>query len=242
VAALDGNELRQRLTNAHLLLVFTPELCGGRDPLEVLEAALPHVDLVQVRTKAAAVTSSDAIAADPPAAARATYDWTARVLDLCDAHPDAPPVTVNDRVDVALALRERGCAGVHLGQHDFPPAEARALLGAQPLIGLSTHDQGQVAGADELPVDYLGFGPAYVSSTKGYARGRGPEACWIAANGSTRPLFPIGGITRENAIELENVARAAVSSAVLCAPDPGRAARELRHLLTGDQSSNIASP
>lgn len=217
-------ELRERLGAARLYLVFTPCLCGGRDPLAVLEALLGLVDLVQVRVKTAAA----------PSPAAQAFEWTARALELCAALGDAaPPVLVNDRVDVARALLERGCAGVHLGQADAPPRAARELLGARALIGLSTHDAAQIARAGEEPVDYLGFGPVHATATKGYARGLGSEAAWIAAQATHLPVFPIGGIDLRNAIELEDVGRAAVGAALLAAPDPPRAARELRALLEG---------
>jgi len=175
------------------------------------------------------------------------HDWTLRVLDLVAAHPGLDvPVLVDDRVDVARTLLERGCAGVHLGQDDAPPELARELLGEAPLIGLSTHSPAQVVASLEQPVDYLGFGPIHATSTKGYVRGLGPEAAWVAAQASDRPLFAIGGIDATNAGELEDVGRAAVSSAILAAADPARAARELRELLAPrplrQGSSSSASP
>ena len=74
----------------------------------------------------------------------------------------------------------------------------------------------------------------HATRTKGYEHGLGSECCWIASEASPLPLFPIGGIDRSNAQELARVGRAAVSSAILAAPDPARAARELRALLESD--------
>ena len=216
-----------RLRSARLLLLFSPELCGARDPLAVLEAASSSVDVVQVRPKPRERQPSTLA----PCEARETYAWTARVLDLLAARGGGPVVTVDDRVDVALALASRGCAGVHLGQDDCPPAVARRLLGPEAWIGLSTHDLEQVALAEDEPVDYLGFGPVHATATKGYGRGLGPEAAWIASVGSARPLFAIGGIDATNVADLARVGRVAVGSAILAAADPGAAARELRALL-----------
>lgn len=238
---LDPQFLRERLRDARLLLVFTPELCGGREPLGVLAALAPEVDLVQVRPKPAVDGPDglrggpDRIAAGPPCEARATYEWTRRVLaTLAPLGPARSPlVMVDDRVDVALALLEEGCAGCHVGRDDLPVAAARAQLGPGPLLGLSTHDLGEVARAGELPLDLLGFGPAYASRTKGYGRGLGPELCWVAAEASPLPLFPIGGIGPTNAGELEPVGRAALSSALLAVPDPAAAARAVRAALEG---------
>ena len=225
-ALLTGDAAREHLARARLMLLFSPELCAGRDPLEVLAAALPFVDAVQVRPKPAGAL------APSPAPARETWEWSLRIADLARTPALAPFVLlVDDRADVARALAEHGVAGVHLGQDDLPCAAARAYLGAEALIGVSTHDLSQVAECAELPLDYLGFGPVHATRTKGYARGLGSEACWIAASATELPLFPIGGIELANAQELARVGRAAVTSAILGAEDPARAARELRGLL-----------
>jgi len=226
--------LRERLRRARLHLIFTPDASGGRDSLAALAAAAPFVDIVQVRPKpreadldplgrATALVRSDA---------REVFEWSERVLaTLAPLGERAPLILVNDRVDVALALLARGVAGVHVGQDDTPASVARAALGPDALIGLSTHTLAQVVAAQELPVDYLGFGPIWSTPTKGYARGLGATAAWIACEGSEAPVFPIGGVSVENASELCEVGRAAVSSAILAAEDPAAAARALRAAL-----------
>ncbi len=220
---IPGAELRTRLAQARLMLLFTPELCpAGQDPLDVLARALPHLDAIQVRVKDPELGTTQA---------RASTDWSRRVLALCAEARSDVLVLVNDRPDVAATLASEGLAGVHLGQDDTPPGLARDLLGPDALIGLSTHTAADVTRAEELSVDYLGFGPVHATVTKGYARGLGAEAAWIAARASTLPVFPIGGIDATNASELAEVGRAAVSRAILCAEDPGAAARELRELL-----------
>jgi thiamine-phosphate pyrophosphorylase len=217
-------EARARLAQARLMLLFTPESCAGRDPLAVLASTLDAVDVIQVRPKAHG--------SNAPGAARDTYDWCVKVAALLETHGRSGiPVLVNDRVDVAEALLGRGCAGVHLGQDDCLVGVARRRLGPAPLIGLSTHDAIQVAEAGEEPVDYLGFGPIHGTPTKGYARGLGVEAAWIASAGSSVPVFAIGGIDATNAADLARIGRVAVGSAILSAADPGRAAREIRALL-----------
>jgi thiamine-phosphate diphosphorylase len=219
---------RDRIARARLLLLFTPAACAQRDPLAVLEAVLPWVDVVQVRPKPLGSARRSAA----PCEAREAFEWTVRVLDVVRARPDLEVlVTVDDRVDVARALQERGCAGVHLGQDDCPAGIAREQLGPGALIGLSTHTLHEVAEADELPVDYLGFGPIHATATKGLEAGLGAETAWIATQATDMPIFAIGGITHTNAGELARVGRAAAASAILGAQDPARAARELRALL-----------
>jgi len=228
-------DLRDALSHAKLYLIFSPQLCGERDPLAVLEAALPWVDMIQVRPKPRE-SGQDPLAASAaaPTQARELYDWCRRVLELVGAQQRVIPVIANDRVDVAASLAALGLAGVHLGQDDMPVAEARALLGERALIGLSTHSGTQVVRAQSEALDYLGFGPFRPTATKGYARGLGGEACWIAQQASMWPVFPIGGIDLCSAGELSDVSRAAVGSAILAAADPAAAARTLRELLCDD--------
>jgi thiamine-phosphate pyrophosphorylase len=72
-------------------------------------------------------------------------------------------IIINDRVDIALALAAHG---VHLGQTDMPAPAARQLLGAEAIIGYSTHNLAQVREARELPIDYLAFGPVFPTRSK----------------------------------------------------------------------------
>jgi thiamine-phosphate pyrophosphorylase len=106
---------------------------------------------------------------------------------------------VNDRADIALALK---ADGVHLGQDDLSPAAARRLLGDGSLIGYSTHSLQQLERAARLPVDYVAFGPVFPTRTKenpdpvvGLALLRRARAALDPA----LPLVAIGGVTRENA-------------------------------------------
>ncbi len=107
---------------------------------------------------------------------------------------------INDRSDIALALR---ADGVHLGQDDPPPEAARRLLGEQAIIGYSTHNIEQVREAARLPVDYVALGPIFATATK---ENPDPEVGLNLLGHARRllggiPLVAIGGITRENAPE-----------------------------------------
>lgn len=107
-------------------------------------------------------------------------------------------IIINDRVDIALALR---ADGVHLGQSDLTPDAARKLLGDTALIGFSVHSLEQAKAAARLPIDYLGIGPVFPTSTK-----HNPDPV-IGVEGLRRareaageiPLVAIGGITLDNA-------------------------------------------
>jgi len=72
-------------------------------------------------------------------------------------------IIINDRVDIAAALN---ADGVHLGQDDLPPAEARKILGDDAIIGFSTHSIKQVREALTFPVDYIAYGPIFDTKTK----------------------------------------------------------------------------
>lgn len=108
---------------------------------------------------------------------------------------------INDRVDIAMAV---GAAGVHLGQDDLPPEEARRLLGDDAVIGFSTHSVSQAIEASRLPIDYLAIGPIFTTSTKENPDpvvGLDGLRAVKAAIGSL-PLVAIGGITTANAPEV----------------------------------------
>ncbi len=117
-----------------------------------------------------------------------------QVRDLC-AQAGAIFV-MNDRADIAKLVG----AGVHLGQEDLRPREARAIAGESALIGFSTHNESQIREAIEEPADYLAFGPVFGTMSKenpdpvvGLAELQRIRA--IVA----KPLVAIGGITRANA-------------------------------------------
>jgi thiamine-phosphate pyrophosphorylase len=116
------------------------------------------------------------------------------VAELGRAH--RATVLVNDRVDLA---RVAG-VGVHLGEEDLPPAEARRILVPEALLGVSSHDPRAAGQAfTEGIADYIAFGPVFASGTKTVRPPRGLEALAEVARGKTRPLVAIGGVTAENA-------------------------------------------
>ena len=105
---------------------------------------------------------------------------------------------MNDRVDLALLA---GWSAVHLGHTDLPPEAARSVFGAEPLIvGVSTHDEAQVAAAEAGTADYVAIGPVFGTSTKADAEPVvGLDGVRRARALTRKPLVAIGGITRENA-------------------------------------------
>lgn len=120
-------------------------------------------------------------------------------------------VIVNDRVDIAIATKAHG---VHLGQDDLPPAEARKLLGYEAVIGYSTHSVEQAIQAARLPIDYLAIGPIFATRTKA-----DPDPV-VGLSGLKRvrdaigdvPLVAIGGIDANN---VQSVLQAGADSAAI---------------------------
>jgi thiamine-phosphate diphosphorylase len=173
------------------------------DPVRLAEALLnAGARIIQVRNKRGSV--------------REHLEQVERILSFA---PRGVEIIVNDRVDVALIS---GAGGVHLGQDDVPPVEARRILGLDRMIGFSTHNLQQAMRAEKLPVDYVAVGPIFLTATK-----EKPDAVVGLENLSAicqairKPVVAIGGIKLEHA---EAVLKAgansvAVISDVLSAPD-----------------------
>jgi thiamine-phosphate pyrophosphorylase len=113
------------------------------------------------------------------------------------ARANSIKIIINDRVDIALALKAEG---VHLGHDDLLPESARRILGENAIIGFSTHSVAQAIEAVRFPVDYVAIGPVFATQTK-----EKPDEI-VGIEGVERvcaaigdfPLVAIGGITTEN--------------------------------------------
>jgi thiamine-phosphate pyrophosphorylase len=95
------------------------------------------------------------------AAPKDFYEQAKLALEI--ARRNNVKIIINDRVDIALALK---ADGVHLGQDDLSPVEARKILGKNVIIGLSTHNLAQASEAVDLPIDYVAIGPVFATDTK----------------------------------------------------------------------------
>ena len=103
---------------------------------------------------------------------------------------------LNDRADIARLLH----AALHVGQEDLSPADARRVLGDEPFIGLSTHNQAQIRAAAAQPANYLALGPMFGTSSKlNPDPVVGLDELRRLRSFTDRPLVAIGGITRANA-------------------------------------------
>lgn len=136
------------------------------------------------------------------------------------ARPCGVRIIINDRVDIALAVK---ADGVHLGQDDLPPEEARRILGPDSIIGFSTHSLDQAAAALRLAVDYVAIGPVFPTRTKENPANivgiEGVSAVKKAVGDF--PLVAIGGINSSNVRAVLNAGAdsAALISGLLSNPD-----------------------
>ena len=144
------------------------------------------------------------------------------------------PFIVNDDMELALAL---DADGVHLGQEDGNPGEARQRLGPDKLIGISTHTLEEALAAQAAGADYIGFGAIYPTGSKEISHLAGPGLLAEVRPHVSIPMVAIGGITRDNAPAVIDAGSdcIAVISAVMGDPEPGIAATELRLLFNRRQ-------
>src|SRR5450756_1290073 len=107
------------------------------------------------------------------------------------------PLMVNDRADFALLLE----AGLHVGQDDLPPRDARRLMGPDASIGFSSHNVTQLSRGGGEPVDYVALGPIFATASKLNPDPiTGIEEIRLCRSLIQKPLVAIGGITQENAL------------------------------------------
>jgi thiamine-phosphate pyrophosphorylase len=140
---------------------------------------------------------------------------------------------INDRADIAALS---GAPGLHIGQDDLAPKDARAVVGTQSILGLSTHTEEQWERAVNEPISYLAIGPVFGTGTKdtGY-HAIGLETVRRAADAAKRnglPTVAIGGITLDNAVSVIDAGAASVAViSDLLKGDPEARCRALLRML-----------
>ena len=132
--------------------------------------------------------------------------WTRQVFEsarqvACLCREAGAVLVVNDRADFAVLLE----GGLHIGQEDLAPRDARKLIGPDALLGFSSHNLEQLSAAGGEPVDYVALGPVYPTSSK-----HNPDPV-VGVDEVRRlrpliekPLVAVGGITRANAADVLN--------------------------------------
>ena len=146
---------------------------------------------------------------------------------------------VNDRPDVAALA---GAAGVHVGQEDLDPEQARAVVGEEMWVGVSTHNLEQFRRAAETSADYIAVGPIFATTSKANPDPVvGLELIRQARPLTDKSIVAIGGITLDRAASViaAGVDSVAVIRDVLCAANPAEQAR--RYLETLDAANHAAA-
>lgn len=141
------------------------------------------------------------------------------------------PLLIDDHLDVALAV---DAAGVHLGQTDFPIADARRVLGAAALLGATATTVDQALRAEDEGADYIGFGPVFTTRSKtNPASVKGLDGLYAVCQAVSMPVVAIAGITPERTrLVLDAGAHGvAVMTAITTAADPEAATRLFRTVI-----------
>ena len=209
--------------------ILDPERTGERDLVELALAAVAGgCTLLQYR--------------DKRAGGRTLVD---RTRALKRALEGSVPLLVNDRPDVALAAE---ADGVHLGQNDMRPADARRVLGPGRIVGITVKTPAQADELFRLPVDYACIGGVFATASKDNPEppigldglGRIAFRARLAAPGL--PVGAIAGIEAGNAASVIGAGAdgVAVISALFGAADPRAQASELRSVVDGALASRGA--
>jgi len=205
---------------ARLYAIVDADVCAHhqRAPLDVARAYLSAgAKLIQLRCKSWG--SADFL------------DLAHRIVE--EGHRAQAAVIINDRADVAALSHAHG---LHIGQEDLLPADARAVIGAEPILGLSTHTPEQWTAAIGEPISYIAIGPVYGTGTKdtGY-HAIGLDAVRRASSAAAQAALPtvaIGGITIDNAVSvIEAGARSVAIISDLMQGEPEARCRALLRML-----------
>jgi thiamine-phosphate pyrophosphorylase len=149
---------------------------------------------------------------------RAFFESARTVARLCREAGAA--LIVNDRADFAMLLD----AGLHVGQDDLSPRDARRLMGPDAAIGYSSHNMMQLCAAGGEPVDYVALGPIFSTASKlNPDPVTGLEEIRRCRSLIEKPLVAIGGITQENACDVWKAGADSVAVIAGLLPEPATA-------------------
>ena len=203
--------------DVRLYALLDPAVAGGRALPDLARLVAGSATLVQLRDK----LGSTRALVEEARALRAVLE------------PAGVPLLINDRVDVALVAE---ADGVHIGQDDMAPEDARLLLGRSAIIGLSINTVALAQAAPLEFLDYVAIGGVYSTTSKDNTKapigiaGLSEIVRTVRARDPDFPICAIAGINHSNAGEViaAGADGVAVISALSLAPNPGEAARQLR--------------
>ena len=178
--------------------------------MTIEEAIKGGVSVVQIREKTADTLDF--------------YNLALKVKEITEKHN--VPLIINDRVDVALAV---DAEGVHVGQSDMPCDVTRALVGPDKIVGVSTATIEEARKAESDGADYIGAGAVFPTATKDDAPKITKKDLKEIVESISIPVVAIGGITLNNAHELNDtgIAGLSVVSAIMSSENPKKSSEEL---------------
>lgn len=178
--------------------------------MTIEEAIKGGVSVVQIREKTADTLDF--------------YNLALKVKEITEKHN--VPLIINDRVDVALAV---DAEGVHVGQSDMPCDVTRALVGSDKIVGVSAATIEEARKAESDGADYIGTGAVFPTATKDDAPKITKKDLKEIVESISIPVVAIGGITLNNAHELNDtgIAGLSVVSAIMSSENPKKSSEEL---------------
>ena len=191
-------------------------LHGARLSEHVKLAIEGGATMIQIRDK-------DILSTDSDAGLKDEYNEALEIKRICHE------LIINDNVQFAIDI---DADGVHLGQDDMNPTEARKLLGTDKIIGVTAKTVEQAKRAEADGADYLGSGAVFGSTTKLNAKPMTKELLREITAAVDIPVVAIGGINADNAVTLEGtgIAGIAVVGAIFASADIKGAAKELAEI------------
>lgn len=195
-------------------------LQGARLSEHVKLAIEGGATMIQIRDK-------DILSTDSDAGLKDEYSEAFEIKRICHEHK--VPLIINDNVQFAIDI---DADGVHLGQDDMNPAEARKLLGTDKIIGVTAKTVEQAKKAQADGADYLGSGAVFGSTTKLNAKPMTKELLREITAAVDIPVVAIGGINADNASTLKGtgITGIAVVGAIFASADIKAAAKELAEI------------
>jgi thiamine-phosphate pyrophosphorylase len=187
----------------------------------ILDAATLHKAAISLETFALGLRSAGVRFVQYRDKVNPDIEFVEQAQRLRQIFPSADSILiVNDRAHLSAAARSDG---VHIGQQDIAAAAARALIGPSRYLGISTHNEAQLAAALAEPADYLAIGPVFGTASKanpdpivGLAGVRAARAL------TSKPLVAIGGITLENAKSVFDAGADSIAIIAALLPTPNK--------------------
>ena len=207
---------KKPLASAKVYLILDAQVLDHLALLHVLKDSVRGgIDIVQLR--------------DKNGSAKEILDFFRKALKITRHQI---PFIVNDRADLGILS---GADGLHVGQEDIDCSHARKMMGNGKIIGVSCQTLSQALKAQDQGADYIGFGTVFQTQTKPDRLAMDLDLLQRVVKKVKIPIFPIGGITRENIRKLIplGVSRVAVCRDILLAKDPVESVREFKNLLRG---------